>query len=260
MPVLNRDGQIVRGKILRGLKRVFEKELGNEQNISSEIQNVEAQVTLKQFRKEAFQKDISERLFRSILDQLEDANVLLSPDTVEMSPGVFMHIVEESDDDESYFYINFPIDFEARLAKYEMASAGSEDEEPNDFESPIPSMSSDRKSAKAKPVSEDDISVQTQHGLLTLNKDLGDFRLNNVSGNITPAGQEFNVLLKLMTLKNNKVTYADVITGTVSKDSKRKLTFVIRNLKTTLEILPTDKAKNENIISNIPKVGYKLLV
>ena len=45
----------------------------------------------------------------------------------------------------------------------------------------------------------------------------------------------------------------------VSKDSKRSLGFVIRNLKKTLGVLPKKKAKNKNCIKNIKSCGYKLI-
>ncbi len=107
---------------------------------------------------------------------------------------------------------------------------------------------------------QDKVNVQTQHGSLTLNKDTGDFRFNDTSGNLNPSGQEFTVLLKLMTSKNYKANYVTLITGNVSKSSKRSLTFIIRNLKTALGILPVKDAKNEDIFGNIPNVGYKLLI
>jgi flagellar biosynthesis regulator FlaF len=84
-------------------------------------------------------------------------------------------------------------------------------------------------------------------------------RLNEVEAIFNPKSQEFETLLKLATAKNHQVTYTDILGESVSKTTKRNLTFVIRNIKEVLGILPAKKAKNKDIIKNIKGLGYKLI-
>ncbi len=108
-------------------------------------------------------------------------------------------------------------------------------------------------------VSGDDIiTVQIGDHTLSIDKVTAMVRLNTVEAIFNPKSQEFAALLKLATGKNHQVTYADILGDSVSKTSKRNLTFVIRNLKEALGILPAKKAKNKDIIKNIKGVGYKL--
>ena len=83
-------------------------------------------------------------------------------------------------------------------------------------------------------------------------------RLNSVESMLNPRSQELATILKLATNKNHQITYADILGESVSKTTKRNLTFVVRNLKEALGILPAKKAKNKDIIKNIKGVGYKL--
>lgn len=106
----------------------------------------------------------------------------------------------------------------------------------------------------------DKITVQTKHGELELNKATGDFQLNEVIGTLNPTSQEYGILLKLMTSKNYQAPYSFLITGPTTKTSKRTLSFVIRNLKESLGILPIKDSKNKDIIKNVPNIGYRLSV
>ena len=111
-----------------------------------------------------------------------------------------------------------------------------------------------------KPIKIDDdlISLTIGTNTLSIDKVTATVRLNTVQAIFNPKSQEFAVLLKLAMAKNNQVTYADILGAPVSKTTKRNLTFVIRNIKEALGILPAKKAKNKDIIKNIKGVGYKL--
>ncbi len=111
-----------------------------------------------------------------------------------------------------------------------------------------------------KPIKTDDdlISVTIGTNTLSIDKVTATARLNTAQAIFNPKSQEFAVLLKLAIAKNNQVTYADVLGASVSKTTKRNLTFVIRNIKEALGILPAKKAKNKDLIKNIKGVGYKL--
>jgi len=93
---------------------------------------------------------------------------------------------------------------------------------------------------------------------LSINTHTGAVRLNNVEASLNPKSQEFETILKLTKAKNYQITYVDILGESVSKTTKRNLTFVIRNLKEALKILPTKTAKNKDIIKNIKGLGYKL--
>lgn len=111
-----------------------------------------------------------------------------------------------------------------------------------------------------KPVKTDAdlISITIGTNTLSIDKVTATVHLNKVQAIFNPKSQEFAVLLKLATAKNHQVTYADILGASVSKTNKRNLTFVIRNIKEALGILPAKKAKNKDIIKNIKGVGYKL--
>ena len=111
-----------------------------------------------------------------------------------------------------------------------------------------------------KPVKTDDdlVSVTIGTNTLSIDKVTATVRLNTIQVIFNPKSQEFAVLLKLAVAKNNQVTYSDILGASVSKTTKRNLTFVIRNIKEALGILPAKKAKNKDIIKNIKGVGYKL--
>jgi len=103
------------------------------------------------------------------------------------------------------------------------------------------------------------ITLKLGTNTLLINKQTGMIRMNNVESMLNPKSQEFDVISKLATAKNNQVTYASILGESLSKTSKRNLTFVIRNLKEALCILPAKKAKNKDIIKNIKGLGYKLI-
>ncbi len=104
----------------------------------------------------------------------------------------------------------------------------------------------------------DVITIEIGTNTLSIDKVTTAVRLNAVEVIFNPKSQEFNTLLKLATAKNHQVTYTDILGESVSKTTKRNLTFVIRNIKEALGILPAKKAKNKDIIKNIKGLGYKL--
>lgn len=91
---------------------------------------------------------------------------------------------------------------------------------------------------------------------LEVNKNIGTVKLNKVSTKLNPEGHEFKALIKLMTSKDYKATYNELLGDNPTKVNKRNLTFTIRNLKEALGILPEKNAKNKNIIKNIKNHGY----
>ena len=105
----------------------------------------------------------------------------------------------------------------------------------------------------------DSIKAELRGGLLILNKDTGSVTFNGFESSLNPIGQEIKVLSKLMNNKNFQATYKELLDDNISKVTKRNLTFVIRNLKECLGILPADKARNEDCIKNIKNFGYKLI-
>jgi len=113
---------------------------------------------------------------------------------------------------------------------------------------------------KNKESDPDILSIQLKNGLLTLNKSTGFVNLNNFETSINPSSQEFKVLLRLMSIKNYQATYKDLLGENVSKTTKRELSFVIRNIKEILRVLPAKKAKNKDCIQNIKMYGYKLII
>jgi hypothetical protein len=107
-------------------------------------------------------------------------------------------------------------------------------------------------------VDTDVITLEIGTNTLSIDKVTAAIRLNTVEAILNPNSQEFAALLKLATAKNHQVSYAEILGESISKTSKRNLTFVIRNIKEALGILPAKKAKNKDIIKNIKGVGYKL--
>lgn len=130
----NQQGRNMLRKILRALERLFGNELGKEQLISSKITRVVTSVTLKKFRKLAHDNEISDRLFESVIGQLEEDDVLLSP---AIAPIIEIVDAPESED-ERYFYIYFPIDFKERLDKYEATLNSQSQDESDGFQSTSP--------------------------------------------------------------------------------------------------------------------------
>jgi flagellar biosynthesis regulator FlaF len=104
----------------------------------------------------------------------------------------------------------------------------------------------------------DVIAIEIGTNTLSIDKVTATVRLNTIQAIFNPKSQEFETLLKLVTTKNHQVTYADILGESASKTTKRNLTFVIRNIKEALGILPAKKARNKDIIKNIKGVGYKL--
>ena len=104
-----------------------------------------------------------------------------------------------------------------------------------------------------------DIKIKTKFGFLFINNKNGVVKLNNIESELNPTSEEFKVLLKISTLENHIATYEDLLGKNSSKTMKRNLTFVIRNIKKTLGILPKKKAKNKDCIKNIKGHGYRLI-
>jgi hypothetical protein len=110
-----------------------------------------------------------------------------------------------------------------------------------------------------KKSDEDELKIKLKTGTLILNKNTGYIKLNKVENTLNPASDEFKVILKLSTNKNYKAVYSELTNGDVSKTSKRNLTFIIRNIKENLGILPKKKNKNKDIIKNLKNHGYQLI-
>jgi hypothetical protein len=102
------------------------------------------------------------------------------------------------------------------------------------------------------------VTVEIGTNKLSIHKHTGAVSLNTIDAVLNPKSQELETILKLATAKNHQISYADILGESVSKTTKRNLTFVIRNLKEALGILPAKTAKNKDIIKNIKGVGYKL--
>lgn len=99
--------------------------------------------------------------------------------------------------------------------------------------------------------SQDIVTIKNESINLSLNTKNGDALYNTQKGNLNPQSQEFKVLYKLLTDDNHVATYDDLLGPNASINSKRKLTFVIRNLKESLGILSKKGVKNKDIIKNV---------
>lgn len=106
--------------------------------------------------------------------------------------------------------------------------------------------------------SSDLLSAQFGKNKLKINLNTGIVELNASRNTLNPEGQEFKALAKLMTSKDYKATYKELLGDNPTKVSKRNLTFTIRNLKEALGILPEKNAQNKDIIKNIKNHGYML--
>lgn len=144
--------------------------------------------------------------------------------------------------------VQFPKDFIARYSSYTEKIVG------NSVTAETPPKPAALPTPKNKV-----LSVQLKHGLLTLNESAGWVKLNDVKTDINPQGKEFAVLRTLMSNDDYLATYTDLLGEKPSKDAKRNLGFVIRNIKEILGILPKEKAVNQDCIVNIKAHGYKLL-
>ena len=103
------------------------------------------------------------------------------------------------------------------------------------------------------------ITIKLEKDKLQLNKKTGDVKLGKLKAGFNPIGENFKILLKICTAENYIATYEDLLKNSVSKNRKRNLSFVIRNIKNTLGILPKETAKNKDCIKNIKGHGYKLI-
>lgn len=116
------------------------------------------------------------------------------------------------------------------------------------------------KPEKQTKKNKDTVGVKTKSGLLTFNKRNGFVSLGKVKSDINPQSRESKTLLKLMTGKEYLATYEDLLGDKASITTKRELSFVVRNIKKVLGILPAKKHKNNDCIKNIKNYGYKLIV
>lgn len=148
----------------------------------------------------------------------------------------------------SILTIKFSNDFEKRYTQYKEKILGSST-----------TVKAQSKAAALPTPKSKTLTVQLKQGLLTLNESTGLVQLNDVKENINPQGQEFITLRKLMSSEEYLATYTDLLGDKPSKDAKRNLGFVIRNIKGILGILPKEKSKNADCILNIKGHGYKLI-
>ena len=112
-----------------------------------------------------------------------------------------------------------------------------------------------------KPIKESKMDIEkvkTKYGWLSIKKN-GLVKFNEIEGELNPTGEEFKVLLKIATGENYTATYDDLLGKDELDSKKRALSFVIRNIKNTLCILPAKNAKNKDCIKNIKGYGYKLI-
>jgi len=105
----------------------------------------------------------------------------------------------------------------------------------------------------------DPLSIRLRNCQLKINENTGDVKLNKFKATLNPKSEEFRILIKLATNKDHMATYKDLLGDNTSKVNKRNLSFVIRNLKKDLGILPIKNAKNKDIIKNIKKYGYRII-
>ena len=97
-------------------------------------------------------------------------------------------------------------------------------------------------------------------GKLAINTDTGFVRLDKVERTLNPASKEFKFLMALVVAKNHRASYDELIGREGTKVNRRTFGYTVNGLKTALGILPKKRAKNKDIIRNIKKYGYGLLV
>jgi len=111
------------------------------------------------------------------------------------------------------------------------------------------------------PEKEDSIiKIEVKNGELAVNKDTGYVKLNEIEHSFNPISSEFKFLLLLLDSKNYTARYSDILGEANSKPRRHEFTQTVKRLKTALGILPSNKPKNTDIISNIRGVGYKILL
>lgn len=101
---------------------------------------------------------------------------------------------------------------------------------------------------------------------LMFNERTGDFTFFKTSGNFSPNSQEFKIFSILYCDKNQLAEYSPLLKvlfpniEKFGKSHKFGLYTIIRNIKEKLGILPESKTSNPDIIKNIPKFGYRLVL
>lgn len=103
------------------------------------------------------------------------------------------------------------------------------------------------------------LKVELKAGTLSLNELTGDVSLNERKATFTPKGRQYKFLHTLMTSKDYQANYADLITGENTKDKRRDMGFVLKEMKEALGILPQSKKENEEIFQNIRGFAYRLI-
>ncbi len=122
-----------------------------------------------------------------------------------------------------------------------------------------PRMVTDEEMEKAFDYNPDTIEITLKDGNLKINRLTGIVHFNEIPTQFNPTSKQFEVILKLASSKDYQATYEDLIGSNTGKEAIRQLTFVIRNIKITLGILPANKAKQKDFIQNIKNHGYKLV-
>lgn len=103
------------------------------------------------------------------------------------------------------------------------------------------------------------ISLKLKSGNLSINQNTGEVKLNKVNADFNPTSKEFKILLNFTKNPDKQCKYEELIDGSVNIDSKRSLTFDIREIKVRLGILPAKKRKNKDIFKNNKRFGYRLI-
>jgi hypothetical protein len=102
--------------------------------------------------------------------------------------------------------------------------------------------------------------------VLDFDQNTGDFIYLKKKGTLNPATQPYKILRTLVDSQNTSATYLTLWRSLypeaqdVSKSQKQLLSLVIRNLKRELGILPEGTGCNPDIIKNVPKHGYRLIL
>ena len=120
------------------------------------------------------------------------------------------------------------------------------------------------KNGKTSKAKSSILKVKTKGGILAMDEKRGSISLKKVNATVHPNRQEMRALSLLMKQEGHQFTYAEFFKKEIGTDIKdperRKLSFIIRNLKKILGMLPAKKAKNKNIIKNLKNVGYQLIL
>jgi len=122
-------------------------------------------------------------------------------------------------------------------------------------------VNNEQKTMQGASKSSHALQVKTKVGLLIFNPKSGSVKLGKYQpeDNLNPKSQEAKLLKSMMTDEDYLATYEQLLNNNVSKSKTRELTFVARNLKKSLGILPRESAKNQDCIKNVRQTGYRLI-